>query len=252
MAEKRGDFTVHRMPSGTECFYRDSDHSYWSEIQQKGGAWTGVRASRLTSPSTVGKVFDLRLADKLSAAAAKAGMEWFERKDRRAREGTNVHEKVLEVLAQGKRIPNLADVADEERGYSQGVIAWWRTKMPKPIAVEQVVYSPAHGFAGRIDLIAEIDGLVSIVDLKTGFIGEGAHAQLAGYQLAAEESGFGPIEQTLLLKVTAEGSWFELEGLSSVESFARGIALFRDAKQLGSAVKAQARKAETSGVGWPE
>ncbi len=239
MAEKRGAFEVHEMPSGETVFYRDSNHSYYKEIAEKNGKWVGLREARLPSPSTIAKVFDLRLADKLSAAAAKAGMEWFERKDRRAREGTNVHQKVLEVLAQGKRIPNLADVADEERGYSQGVIAWWRTKMPKPIAVEQVVYSPVQGFAGRIDLIAEIDGLVSIVDLKTGFIGEGAHAQLAGYQLAAEESGFGPIEQTLLLKVTAEGSWFELEGLSSVESFARGIALFRDAKHLGSAVKEQ-------------
>lgn len=239
MAEGHGDFTVHRMPVGSECFYRDSDHSYWSEIQEKGGKWSGVKSARLTSPSTVGKVFDLQLADKLSAAAAKAGMEWFERKDRRAQEGTNVHEKVLEILAAGKRVPSLADVADEERGYSQGVIAWWRTKMPKPIATEQVVYSPTHRFAGRIDLIAEIDGLVSIVDLKTGFIGPGAHAQLAGYQLAAEESGFGPVEQTLLLKVTPEGSWFELEGLSSVDSFAKGVDHYRGAKQLDAEVTAQ-------------
>lgn len=232
-------FQRHVMPSGTECFYRDSNHSYWGEIHEVKGSWSGVRSSRLTSPSAVGKVFDLQLADKLSSAAARAGLEWFERKDRRATEGSNVHEKVLEVLAAGERIPSLADVEGEERGYAQGVIAWWADVNPDPIGSELVVLSTAHGYAGRIDLIAEIDGQTTIVDLKTGFIGESAHAQLAGYKLAAEESGYGPIQRCILLKVTPEGDYHELEGLSNVNAFIKGVELFREAKQLGSAVKAQ-------------
>lgn len=225
-------FERHEMPTGSECFYRDSDHSYWLQIQQKAGKWTGIQPARLTSPSTVGKMYDLQLADKLSAAAAKAGMEWFERKDRRAQEGQNVHEKVLEALAAGERIPSLADVEEAERGYAQGIMGWWAEVQPESIASEFVVLSGEHGFAGRIDLLAVIDGKRTIVDLKTGFIGEGAYAQLAGYELAALESGYGPVEATALLKVTDEGEHYTLPGLLSPDSFARAVALYREAKAL--------------------
>lgn len=238
-----GDFTRHEMPSGAVCWYRDSNHAYYSEIEEKGGKWVGPNASRLPSPSTVAKVYDLQLADRLSAAAAKAGYEWFERKDRRAREGTNVHEKVLEILAAGERIPSLADVEEAERGYSQAVISWWADVEPEPIATEQVVYSPSHRFAGRCDLIAKIDGKVTIVDLKTGFIGESAHVQLGGYWLAATESGFGPLEAMQLLKVYDDGTYSVLPGLSSPSEFAQALDVYRGGKRLGKAVREQLKEA---------
>ena len=34
--EGYGAFEVHELPNGTRVFYRDSDHSYWGEIQKKG------------------------------------------------------------------------------------------------------------------------------------------------------------------------------------------------------------------------
>lgn len=238
-----GRFERHEMPSGAVVWYDPSRHAYFSEIEEKGGKWVGPNASRLPSPSTVGKIYDLQLADRLSAAAAKAGYEWFERKDRRAREGTNVHEKVLEILAAGKRIPSLADVDETERGYAQGVISWWSDANPEPIATEQVVYSPSHRFAGRVDLIAKIDGKRTIIDLKTGFIGESAHVQLGGYWLAASESGFGPLDAMALLKVYEDGTYSVLPGLSSPADFTHALEVYRGGKRLGKAVREQLKEA---------
>lgn len=243
MPEMRGDFEVHELPVGT-VFYRDSNHSYYERIEERaGGKWVGPNDARLPSPSTVAKVYDLQLAERLSAAAAKAGMEWFERKDRRATEGTNVHEKVLEILSAGERIPSLADVTDAERGYAQGVIAWWSAVNPEAIASEQVVYSPEYRFAGRVDLIAEIRQQRTVVDLKTGFIGESAHAQLAAYRLAADESGFGPIDAALILKVYEDGTYAAFPGLSAPEDFVRGLEVYRTGKSLAAGVREQLRAA---------
>ncbi len=241
MAEMRGDFEVHKLPSGT-VFYRDSIHAYYDRVEEKGGKWTGPKDARLPSPSVVAGVYDLQKADRMSAAAARVGAEWFERKDRRATEGTNVHEKVLEILAAGKRIPSLADVSEAERGYAQGVIRWWADREPNPIVSEQVVYSAVHRFAGRVDLIATIGRRQNIVDLKTGFIGESAHVQLAGYQLAARESGFG-VNRTLILKVYEDGSYDEFPGLAEPDDFVRGLEVYRTGKQLGAGVREQLKAA---------
>lgn len=239
-----GRFELHVLPDGSEVYYDDGRHAYFSRIEERpGGKWVGPKDARLPSPSTVAKVYDLQLADRLAGAAAKAGPEWFDRKDRRAAEGTAVHEKILEILAAGKRIPSLADVTEAERGYAQGVIAWWAKVKPKPIESEQVVYSRAHGFAGRLDLIAEIDGRRTIVDLKTGFIGESAHVQLSAYELAANECGFGPIEATMLLKVYEDGAYREFPGLADSHDFVRGLRVYRKGKQLGAGVREQLKEA---------
>ena len=238
-----GPFERHELPSGAVVWYRDSNHSYYSEIEEKGGKWIGPNASRLPSPSTVAKVYDLQKADRMSAAAARAGMEWFERKDRRATEGTNVHEKVLEILAAGERIPSLADVDETERGYAQGVIAFWSDVQPEPIASEQVVYSADFKFAGCVDLIATIDGKRTICDLKTGFIGESAHVQLGGYEQAANESDFGPVESTLILKVYDDGTYDEFPGLAGPDDFIAALDIYRRAKTLGKGVREQIKAA---------
>lgn len=244
MTEMRGDFEVHELPSGVTVYYRDSQHAYFDRIEErKEGEWVGPKDARLPSPSAVGDVFSLNKARMMSNAAARAGLEWFVRKDKRAEEGTNVHQHVLEILAAGDRIPSLADVSEAERGYAQGVIAWWSDRLPDPIVSEQVVYSAEHRFAGRVDLIATINGRRTAVDLKTGFVGEGAHAQLAGYELAADESGFGPIEATLILKVFENGTYAEYEGLAVPEDFIDALKVYRRGKALDKGVKEQIKRA---------
>lgn len=75
----REEFIDHTMLSGAVCFYRESDHSYWSEIKPKAktkpeGEWTGVMASRLTGISTVVKPFDFEPEGLLRWAAKTNGV----------------------------------------------------------------------------------------------------------------------------------------------------------------------------------
>lgn len=67
------DFERHTMPNGAECFYRDSDHSYWLGIEPKAkgdpeGDWKGC--GRLTGVSTASSPFDFQ-PDALMRWAAK-------------------------------------------------------------------------------------------------------------------------------------------------------------------------------------
>ena len=227
-----GAFEHHVMPSGAECWYRDSDHSYYSEVQAKGGNWTGVAATRLPSPSAIGGVLDIDKAQRLMAWAARHP-DALGYRDKRADEGTHVHVDVLEALASGDRIPSLADVDDDARGMAQGVLAWWNRRRPQPIGSELVVYSPHHGYAGRLDLLALVDGKRTIVDLKTSkFIGEGAHTQLAGYVLAAVEADYGPIEAAVILQVRSDGTFTELPCAAEASDFLAALDAYRAAKRV--------------------
>lgn len=228
-------------PSGAEFFYNDDNHHYYGEVHNKNGKWTGVQKTRLASPSAIGPVLDIDKATRMSNAAARRGMDWFTNRDKKAQAGTHVHQKILEELAAG-RVPSLADVAEDERGPAQGVISWWADVRPEPIASEFGVYSAAYQFAGRVDLLALIEGKRTIVDLKTGWVGPGSHGQLAGYKLAAEESGYGPIHRTMLLKVTPEGGYAEYEGLAREADFIDACAVFRVGKRLTKAVNDQMKE----------
>lgn len=240
-----GNFVHHKMPSGDEVWYRDSDHAYYGEVKQRGDKWTGVRDSYLPSPSTLAKLWALDMYPRILRKIERVGMSWFEETNRKAERGTAVHEKVLECLAKGEEIPNLADLEDDERGHAQGVLRFWQAFNPKPVATEQVVFSKTHAYAGKVDLIAaDADTGKVLLDLKTGFIGESAHAQLAAYRIASDECGYGPIDEAYILDVNEKGQYRLLPGLCSDEEFLAGLDLYRRAKALAKETKAQLKEVD--------
>lgn len=73
----------------------------------------------------------------------------------------------------------------------------------KPIYIEQTVYSDKYEFAGTMDLLAEVDGVVSLIDFKSGkaIYGE-AHLQSVAYQEAFIEMGHMPQpEQGIIVRL---------------------------------------------------
>ncbi len=69
---------------------------------------------------------------------------------------------------------------------------WRETVKLKPIAVEQTVWSRKHGFAGTLDLLAEVNGELAVVDWKTGkAVYSEAHLQNAAYRMGIREMGHG-------------------------------------------------------------
>ncbi len=70
---------------------------------------------------------------------------------------------------------------------------WSRSVHLKPLLVERVVYSTIHGFAGTMDLLARVQGVITNIDFKSGkaVYGE-ALLQSSAYQTALAEMGYLP------------------------------------------------------------
>jgi hypothetical protein len=96
---------------------------------------------------------------------------WQKRDDAGAR-GTQIHH-LGEQLVHGQPV----EVEDETilakvEGYARWLDEW----QPKPLLVERMVGNREHWYAGCFDLVAEIDGVVWMLDLKSGSGVYGEHA----------------------------------------------------------------------------
>ena len=99
--------------------------------------------------------------------------------------GTAIHSLFEEEL---KQTPGLQPVSPEYTDTVNSFKQWVAVKKVKPIYHENKVVSTKYGFAGQIDLIAEVAGKVTVVDYKTGFEYDNKWGlQVAAYHLAVAE-----------------------------------------------------------------
>lgn len=79
---------------------------------------------------------------------------------------------------------------------------WARSVALEPIHIEQVVWSSAHGYAGTIDLLARVNGRLTLLDWKTSkSIHSEAFLQNVAYQVAVAELGHGVPEAGLIVRL---------------------------------------------------
>lgn len=75
--------------------------------------------------------------------------------------GTSLHAAIEAFVSRGEApIPDLMP-------YLAPFMVWWVEHAGKVDAVEQTVVSAEEGYAGRLDCVADIDGLPTVVDFKT-------------------------------------------------------------------------------------
>ena len=91
---------------------------------------------------------------------------------------------------------------------------WAKSVALKPVLLERTVYSLVHGFAGTLDLLARINGVMTEVSMKTskGIYPEFA-LQSCAYQTALVEMGYlPPAGGSLILRLpkTVEDPGFEV------------------------------------------
>jgi hypothetical protein len=267
----------------------DPAHAYYGEIKEspkaKGG-YSYVRDSRFVGVSTPTKALDssidglLHWAAKLdqtgvaalaeqqieagcdvgdlawlcsqpsiSAALREAELTWTDVRDRAAQRGTNVHELIFLALAQGTRPPSLEKLSKVERGYGQAAIRWWRDRKPKPLFAEQVTVSREHGFAGRFDLLCEIDGDRVLVDAKTRERGQDRrsdHGQLPGYELANRECGIGESAYQVVLLLMPDGSYREVVCVGTKDDFLAALNAYRRGGALEKRMREAAKTGQTA------
>jgi len=187
----------------------------------------------LTTPESVG------------AALEDARLDWRSVREDAATRGTNVHELALHALASNHPVPAFDSMTDEERGYAQGVVKWWATKRPTVVASEFLVVDLQMRVAGRPDLLCEIDGVLTIVDAKTGsYLSEKWASQLAGYALLCAASGYPVPGRGIILQVDAQGGYTPTEIDIEPEDFLAALACYRQSASIKRRFTAARRERE--------
>lgn len=241
---------------GLAIEYRDASHRYW--IHQDGERKAAISVTTalkvLDKPALVtwaervgveaalrleraGELGGVSIEDGLKAIRAKGeGAE--AKRDAGADRGNAIHEALRLYCSEGT-VPNVGDFPESVRGYVQGLCCWLIEVQPEPIAVEQMVASPEHGFAGRFDLLAEIDGRRTIVDLKTSArVYAEHHLQTAAYMLALEECVEQPAERGVIVAVGADGTFDAPDCCSEPSHYLAVLAAYRALTAVRSAARA--------------
>lgn len=115
-----------------------------------------------------------------------------EAKERSAAEGSMVHDAVEAILAGTEPIiPGII------RPSVEAFQEFLRNNHVKPLMVEDRVVSQKHGYAGTVDVVAEMNGTVGVLDIKTGLaIYRDYGMQTAAYTEALREDPNMPHPKT--------------------------------------------------------
>lgn len=169
-------------------------------------------------------------------------------KDKAADRGTNVH-SALELYAETGTLPNPENYPENEAGYVRGLVRFLEDAQPVVEHSELMVATEL--FAGRFDMVASLagEGVVKtypkradkceevsgrwLLDLKTSKgVYPSYHLQLAGYEGAMEECGYGPVDQTGVVRVTDDGRYELVKGRATFEDFLAVLDVYRIIQRL--------------------
>ncbi|APF39801.1 cytochrome [Neomicrococcus aestuarii] len=122
---------------------------------------------------------DQRLAEcvgnqaKLKAIARQASSAAVEYRDAAARRGDRVHFYAENIALRAMGKPHQCAQAREtlkengEGAFADRFDEWWEQFRVRPLAAEVTVWNSEVGYAGTLDLVAEIAGRICLIDYKT-------------------------------------------------------------------------------------
>lgn len=133
---------------------------------------------------------------------------------------------------------------------------WKKSVNLKPIYVEQTVWSDEYGYAGTMDLLAEVNGKLTVVDWKTGkAIYPEAYLQNAAYRYALREMGHGDPVQGIIVRLpkNTEDPEFEAQTVQDSEqslfsTFLNAFELWKWAQKGEEAYEAKRAAAEAAQI----
>ncbi len=158
-----------------------------------------------------------------------------QKKFKRAGEiGTALHKHIEWTIRKelGQEVGPQPELPPEGQTAFSKWIEWRDTVDLKPIHIEQVVYSLEFGYAGTLDLYAEVEGQLAVVDWKSGkAIYPEAYLQNAAYCCALEEMEHGkPVVGYIILLPKTEGQDFDfakIEKQETLENFSVFLSAMR-------------------------
>lgn len=162
--------------------------------------WAANQERSLVMTAATELYADLANTPPMSKAAYTAtlqyrcGKEKAHRKalDKAADIGSQVHGLIEWNLRRqlGQQVGAEPRVVDDAQWAFMAFQDWAGSVSLKPRYIEQTVWSRRYGYAGTMDLLADVNGMLTLVDFKTGkaIYGE-AHLQNVAYQVALDEMG---------------------------------------------------------------
>lgn len=197
----------------------------WSERAGIAGAVEAVRRGLIAADTPDDQAVQIVRANRLGADAAR---------DQAADRGLNAHE-ILERFMLTGQPPNPADHPERHRPFIRGLIRWLLKAEPEPVAVELLIADPERGYAGRLDLLAWIDGRLTLVDLKTqerGGIYESAHLQSRLYAQAEARWGTHEVQDVRVVVADGSGTYREMDCLVEPEVCEHALTFYRGIKGI--------------------
>lgn len=115
--------------------------------------------------------------------------------ERSAVEGTRVHD-TIEAILQNKSV----DVFPAVQPSVDAFMEFYKKNAVTPIKIEERIVSRTHGYAGTIDVLAEVNGKVGVLDIKTsrGIYRDYGMQTAAYIEALKEEPGLPPLTSWIL------------------------------------------------------
>ena len=167
--------------------------------------------------------------------------------DELADAGTLAHAMVLDYLSRKEEVwdghfeTDLSHYSEYQIELAsnsfQSFYNWVMQHTIEPVVVEQPLVSELYKFGGTPDLLANIDGVSTLVDFKTGkAIYPEHYHQVAAYQKLLEEHEFYSDEVMILRIGRTDDEGFEIKPVTSIEKhwqmFVHCHAIYELQKQL--------------------
>jgi hypothetical protein len=113
--------------------------------------------------------------------------------------GSLAHDWIERFIRNEKPEPLVNDAA---RNCCEAAVKWMMEHKFKIVAVEKRIYSRKYHYAGTMDLMAFVDGHLSVCDWKTGKkVYRESFLQNAAYRQAAKEMGLGTSKQGIIIRL---------------------------------------------------
>lgn len=122
---------------------------------------------------------------------------------RAADKGSSVHNSIENWLKFG-----IDDIPEEHRPYFDGFLEWWNEYQPEVIASEVKTYHKLMRYGGTIDLLAFVEGKLTLIDFKTTYkvLEKSCGVQLEAYAQALASHGIA-VEAKHILHLKKDGKW---------------------------------------------
>lgn len=159
--------------------------------------------------------------------------------DSKARIGTLAH-YIVEAYLKGEKADYGGYTAveiDQAENSALSYFEWERGHAVKPILCEAPLVSQIYAFGGTPDCLADVDGVLTLLDFKTGkaIYDEYGH-QVAAYDQLFRENGHEPKDHMILRIGREEDEGFEVRHIAHVDThwqvFQHALAIYELQREL--------------------